>query len=72
MISSSLVNAFLLHYSSTIQTTQFLIILYTDPGSVLPLASGAAAVIGFILLIWQRFMTFLSRTLRFLRGKNQA
>jgi hypothetical protein len=71
MILPSLTVNLLFVYSQLAQPMQFLL-FYTDPGSYLPLASGVAAVIGFLLLIWQRFVAFFARTLRFRRRRKQA
>lgn len=42
---------------------------YTGPESILPVASGLAAVIGLLLIVWQRILLFLSRILQFCQQK---
>ena len=39
-----------------------LILLYLDPGSMMPLGTGLAAIIGILLIFWQRVVRFV-RTL---------
>ncbi|MGE0128723.1 MAG: hypothetical protein AB7U82_11645 [Blastocatellales bacterium] len=34
---------------------------YTGPESILPVASGLTALIGLLLIVWQRLLHFLSR-----------
>lgn len=43
-------------------------LLYIGPEIGMPLASGLAAVIGFVLLMWNRAATFVRRAYRFCRG----
>lgn len=52
------------HFSGLMTTVVVALFFYTGPESILPVASGLAAVIGFLLIIWQRFQTFLSRVLQ--------
>ncbi len=38
---------------------------YTGPESILPVASALAAVVGLLLVVWQRFLLFFSRFVQF-------
>jgi len=52
-------------FSGLILGTFLALYFYTGPDSILPIASGLAAVIGVLLMLWQRFLTFLSRFVQF-------
>lgn len=68
LLSYEFVNSFALvqgHYSGVILATVIGLFLYTGPETILPVASGVAAVIGFLLIIWQRFLLFISRIVQF-------
>lgn len=68
LLSYELVNSFAQvqgQYSGGILATIPGLFLYTGPENILPVASGVAAVIGFLLIIWQRFLLFVSRIFQF-------
>lgn len=47
------------------------VLLYAGPDQLLPLASFLGAVIGILLIGWQRLLMFVRRALQFLTGKFQ-
>ncbi len=47
------------------------VLLYAGPDQLLPLASFLGAVIGVLLIGWQRLVMFVRRALQFLTGKFQ-
>ena len=47
------------------------VFLYAGPDQLLPLASFLGAVIGVLLIGWQRLVMFVRRALQFLTGKFQ-
>ena len=47
------------------------VLLYAGPDQLLPLASFLGAVIGVLLIGWQRLVMFVRRALQFLTGKIQ-
>lgn len=51
-------------FSGLTLTTVLALFFYTGPESILPVASGVAAVVGFLLIIWQRVQLFLSRIIQ--------
>lgn len=68
LLSYKLVNTFAQtqgQYPGIILATVVGLFLYTGPETILPIASGVAAVIGFLLIIWQRFLLFASRIVQF-------
>lgn len=68
LLNCEIVNSFAqLHGQATglTLTTVVALFFYTGPETILPVASGVAAVVGFLLIIWQRFMLFLSRIFQF-------
>lgn len=48
-----------------------LVLLYAGPDQLLPLASFLGAVIGVLLIGWQRLIMFVRRVLQFLSAKFQ-
>jgi len=68
LLSYELVNSFAQtqgQFSGMILATVVGVFLYTGPETILPVASGVAAVIGFLLIIWQRLLLFISRIVQF-------
>jgi len=45
------------------------IFLYIGPETILPLTSAIAAVFGFLLIFWQRFVALVQRLWRFIVRK---
>lgn len=46
-----------------------LFLLYGGPDQLIPLASFVGAIIGFLLILWQRFVGVLRRAFRFIGEK---
>lgn len=46
-----------------------LLLLYGGPDQLIPLASFLGAIIGFLLIFWQRFVGMLRRAFRFVGQK---
>jgi hypothetical protein len=46
-----------------------LVILYIGPETILPLTSALAAILGVLLMFWQRFVGLLRKFWRFIVGE---
>ena len=57
--------------ASKLNSTELLpfIMLYIGPEAILPLTSAIAAIFGFLLIFWQRFLALVKKLWRFMLRK---